>query len=128
MPRKPRADPNKYKTFLLLAYVKQTGNFEDGLKGTGYFLDNEMSDREHKVFYNPETYRGTDMRDLKGIKSDLRSIFNTLLSRETVDKWFKNANVPFQQAEEKYNFGYHRAFARRHSCSTCEHVESTQVR
>ena len=26
---------------------------EAGLKDTGYFLDNDLSDCKHKVFYNP---------------------------------------------------------------------------
>ena len=108
MPRKPWADANKYKTFASLAYKKHAGNIEAGLKDTGYHLDNELSDREHKVFYNPASkkaavaYRGTDMRDPKRIWSDLKSDFNIMLGREKHDKRFKNANSQFQKAAEKY--------------------------
>ena len=108
MPRKPRADTCKYKTFASLAYKKHAGNIEDGLKGTGYFLDNELSDREHKVFYNPAAkkaavaYRCMDMRDPQRIWNDLKSDFNIMLGREKTDKRFKNANVQFQQAADKY--------------------------
>ena len=48
-----------------VAYKKHAGNIEACLKDTGYHLDNELSDREHKVFYNPVSkkavvaYRGT---------------------------------------------------------------------
>ena len=53
MPRKPRADASKYKTFAFLAYKKHAGNIEAGLKNRGYFLENDSSDREHNFFYNP---------------------------------------------------------------------------
>ena len=53
MPRKPRADAAKYKTFASLAYKKHAGNIQDGLKNTGCILDEQLSNREHKVFYNP---------------------------------------------------------------------------
>ena len=49
------------------------------MKDMGYFLDNELSDREHKVFCNPTAikaitaYRGTDMRDPTSTWSDLKS-------------------------------------------------------
>ena len=88
MPRKPRADANKYKKFASLTYKKHAGNIEANLRDTGYHLDNKLSDREHKVFYNPASkkavvaYRGTDMRDAKRIWSDLKSDFNIMLGRE----------------------------------------------
>ena len=68
MPRKLRANANKYKTF---AYKKHAGNIEACLKGTGYLLDHELSDLEHQLFYNPAakkavmSFRGTDVRDPK---------------------------------------------------------------
>ena len=104
MPRKPRADANKYKTLSSLAYKKHAGTIEAGLQNTGFHLDNQLSDREHKVFFNPATkkavvaYRGTDMRDPKRIWSD----FNIMLGREKNDKRFQNANAQFQQAAKKY--------------------------
>ena len=108
MPRKPRADAEKYKKFSSLAYKKHAGNIEAGLKNTGYFLDNELSDREHKVFFNPAAkkavvaYRGTDMKDKDRIWSDLKSDFNIMLGREKVDKRFQNANKQFEEAMHKY--------------------------
>ena len=92
MPRKPRADANKYKTLSSLAYKKHAGTIEAGLQNTGFHLVNQLSDQEHKVFFNPATkkavvaYRGTDMRDPKRIWSDLRSDFNIMLGQEKQQK------------------------------------------
>ena len=108
MPRKPRADANKYKTLSSLAYKKHAGTIEAGLQNTGFHLDNQLSDGEHKVFFNPATkkavvaYRGTDMHDPKRIWSDLRSDFNIMLGQEKNDKRFQNANAQFELAAEKY--------------------------
>ena len=108
MPRKPRADANKYKTFASLAYKKHAGNIQEGLNNTGYMLDEQLSDREHKVFYNPASkkvvvsYRGTDMRDPKRIWKDLKSDFNIMLGREKKDKRFQEANQQFHKVADKY--------------------------
>ena len=42
------------------------------------------------------------MRDPKRIWSDLKSDFNIMLGHEKHDKHFKNANIQFQKAAEKY--------------------------
>ena len=50
---------------------------EDGLKGTGYFLDKELSDKQHTVFYNSTAKKaivpfiGIDVRVPDWILSDL---------------------------------------------------------
>ena len=51
----PRADANVYKKLSKLAYKKHAGEIEKELGGTGFQLDTSLSDREHKVFYNPST-------------------------------------------------------------------------
>ena len=46
--------------------------YKESLQNIGYHLDNDLSDREHKVFYNTAAkkavvaYRGIDMHDPKG--------------------------------------------------------------
>ena len=50
---------------------------KDGLKGTGYFLDKELSDKQHTVFYNSTAKKaivpfiGIDVRVPDWILSDL---------------------------------------------------------
>ena len=51
--------------FALHAFNKHAGTIEAGLKDPGSFLENDLSDHEHKVFSNPSSkkavvaYRGT---------------------------------------------------------------------
>ena len=80
MPRKSKANANLYKKFAGLAYKKHAGTIQEGLQGSGYVLDEQLSNREHKVLYNPCTkkvvvsYRGTAVRDLSRILKDLKIV------------------------------------------------------
>ena len=91
-----------------LAYKKHAGEINKELVGTGFHLDEELSDREHKVFFNPSTkkvvvsYRGTDMRDRYGILKDVRSDYHILVGSENRDPRFKGALKQFKQASQKY--------------------------
>ena len=77
--KQPKADASVHKKLAKLAYKKHAGEIQKGLVGAGFLLDEQLSDRQHKVFYNPTTtkavvsYRGTDMKDRLGILGDVRS-------------------------------------------------------
>ena len=87
----PKATADKYKKFSKLAYKKHAGEIEKQLGGTGFCLDTSLSNREHKVFYNPQTkkvvvaYTGTNPRSTSTILGDVRSDFNILIGREGRD-------------------------------------------
>ena len=104
----PRADANVYKKLSKLAYKKHAGEIEKELGGTGFELDTSLSDREHKVFYNPSTkkvvvaYRGTDPRDTSSILKDVRSDYHILIGNEGKDSRFKRATKQFKSAMNKY--------------------------
>ena len=104
----PRADANVYKKLSKLAYKKHAGEIEKQLGGTGFQLDTSLSDREHKVFYNPSTkkvvvaYRGTDPRDTSSILKDVRSDYHILIGNEGKDSRFKRATKQFKSAMNKY--------------------------
>ena len=78
----PKADATLYKKLSGLVYKRHAGKIESELKDSGFFLDNELSNREQKVFYNPRlrkavvAYRGTDLRDPNTFIKDLRSDVN----------------------------------------------------
>ena len=55
MPRKPKANSNLYRTFAGLAYKKHTGVIKEGLHESGFVLDQQLSDQEHMMLYNPST-------------------------------------------------------------------------
>ena len=50
--KRPKADAFVYKKLSKLAYNKHAGEIKQGLVGTGFLLDKQLSDRQHKVFYN----------------------------------------------------------------------------
>ena len=60
------------KKLAKMAYKKHAGEIQKGLVGPGLLLDEQLSDRRHKVFYSPTTKkavvfnRGTDTRDRLG--------------------------------------------------------------
>jgi len=106
--KKPRANADAYKKLAKLAYKKHAGEIEKQLGGTGFQLDTSLSDREHKVFYNPNTkkvvvaYRGTDPRDTSSILTDVRSDYHILLGNEGKDSRFKRATKQFKGVLDKY--------------------------
>lgn len=113
MGRKPKADANAYSKLSKLAYKKHAGNINKELQGTGFQLDESLSNRETKVFFNPSTkktvvaYRGTDMRDPKRIFKDLKSDFNIAIGKEKNDRRFKEAEREFKKIAHKYkSMGY----------------------
>ena len=87
MMKTPRANANVYTKLAKLAYKKHAGEIEKQLGGTGFRLDTSLSDREHKVFYDPNSkkvvvaYRGTDPRDRFSILGDVRSDYNILIRK-----------------------------------------------
>jgi len=104
----PRANADVYKKLAKLAYKKHAGEIEKQLKGTPFQLDTSLSDREHKVFYDPNSkkvvvaYRGTDPRDRFSVLGDLRSDYNILIGKEGRDRRFKRATKQFKSVIDKY--------------------------
>ena len=110
--KKPKASASIYKKLSSLAYKKHADQINKDIP-EGYKLDENLSTRETKVFYNPTTkkavvaYRGTDLRDPKRILKDLKSDFNILTGREKKDKRFQEALAEFQGIHNHYkNQGY----------------------
>ena len=108
MMKTPRANADVYKKLAKLAYKKHAGEIEKQLGGTGFRLDTSLSDREHKVFYDPNSkkvvvaYRGTDPRDRFSILGDIRSDYNILIGKEGRDRRFKRATTQFKGVVDKY--------------------------
>ena len=108
MMKTPRANADVYKKLAKLAYKKHAGEIEKQLGGTGFRLDTSLSDREHKVFYDPNSkkvvvaYRGTDPRDRFSILGDVRSDYNILIGKEGRDRRFKRATTQFKGVVDKY--------------------------
>ena len=107
MPKQPKANANLSKQFAGLANKKHAWKIKEGLQGSGFFLDEKLSNREHKVLSNPSTNkvvsnRGTDIRDPSRVWKDPKSNVNILLGREKTDRRFKEANAQFKQAAKKY--------------------------
>ena len=110
---KPKANADVYKKFSKLAYKQHAGEIEKELGGTGFRLDASLSDKQHKVFYNPETkkvvvaYTGTNPRSPSTLFGDLRSDYSILMGREGKDSRFKQAVKQFKAVMHKYqNQGY----------------------
>ena len=105
---KHKANAYIYKKFAQLAYKKHAGEIEKKLKGTGFFLDTSLSDREHRVFVDPHTkkvvvaYTGTNPRSLPTLLGDVRSDYNILMGTEARDPRFKHAVKQFKAALNKY--------------------------
>ena len=80
--KQPKADASVYKKLAKLAYKNHAGEFQKELVAAGFLLDRQLSDRQHKVFYNPTTkkavvsYRETDTRERSGILDDVRSDYH----------------------------------------------------
>ena len=97
-----------YKKLAKLAYKKHAGKIQKGLAGTGFLLDEQLSDRQPKVFYNPTTkkavvsYRGTDTRDRLGILGDVHNDYHILTRTEKRDPRFRVATKQFGAAAGKY--------------------------
>ena len=60
--KSPKADASVYKKLAKLAYKKHGGEIQKELVGTGFLLDKQLSDRHHKVFYNPTTKKAVRNR------------------------------------------------------------------
>ena len=99
MGRKPKANASEYSHLAKLAYKKHAGVIRKDLADTGYQLDEGLSTRETKVFFNPTTkktvvaYRGTDLRDPKGFFKDLRSDFHIAVGKENQDPRKRRENL-----------------------------------
>ena len=84
----------------------------DKMREKGFELDNDLSDRETSVFYNPSTkkvivgYRGTAMDDSKTRWKDLKSDFNILIGKTRNDQRFREANEKYNAVREKYGDEY----------------------
>jgi hypothetical protein len=82
------------------------------MRQQGFELDNDLSDRETSVFYNPTTkkvivgYRGTALDDSKTRWKDLKSDFNILIGKTRNDQRFREANDKFNAVKHKYGDEY----------------------
>ena len=91
-----------------MAYKKHAGEIEKQVGGTGFQLDTSFLDREHKVFYNPNTKqvvvacRGTCPRDRFSIPGDVRSVYNILVGKEGRDSRFERTTTQFKGVVDKY--------------------------
>jgi hypothetical protein len=103
----PKANAQDYAKLADLAYKKHAGEINKNIPD-GYKLDEELSTRETKVFYNPDSkktvvsYRGTDLKDPKRALKDIKSDFHILTGRENKDKRFKQATKDFSKIDNKY--------------------------
>jgi hypothetical protein len=103
-------DVKMYQDFSQYAYNPNNDEVNQKLLdgNTGYQLDPTLSSNEHKVFIHPGdkrvvvAYRGTALGDKKTRLKDLVSDAAIAFGMEKHDKRFKQANVHFQQASDKY--------------------------
>jgi putative lipase involved disintegration of autophagic bodies len=82
------------------------------MRSRGFELDNDLSDRETSVFYNPTTkkvivgYRGTALDDSKTRWKDLKSDFNILIGKTRNDQRFREATDKYKSVRNKYGDEY----------------------
>lgn len=83
------------------------------LSNQGYTRDDELTNRETSVFYNPENnhvivgYRGTALGDGSTRMKDLTSDFNIAIGKEGRDRRFRESLDHFQKVKDKYDPMYH---------------------
>ena len=115
--KKPGLQYDTHKKVSQFSYVN-TANTEKGLKerkkmldelkAQGYYLDSELSAKEHSVFFNPQTkrvivgYRGTALDDTSTRMKDLKSDFNILIGKTRNDQRFRESDNVFKEVERKY--------------------------
>jgi hypothetical protein len=115
--KKPGLQYDTHKKVSQYAYVntantpkglKERQKMLDELKSQGYYLDRELSAKEHSVFFNPQTkrvivgYRGTALDDGSTRLKDLRSDVNILIGKTRNDQRFREADDVFRNVERKY--------------------------
>ena len=94
-----------------LANKKHTGEIQKVLVGTGFLLDKQWSDRQHKVFYNPTikkpmvSYRETDTRDCLGMLGELRNSSERQLksTRRKGICWIQQVTVLVELEQRTWN-------------------------